>query len=153
MDCSPPGSSVHGISQLGYWSGLPFSSPGDLLDPGIEPTSPAWQKESLPLNNLTSWYYFYLDAKCSLKACINASQFLSLYASNWDRQEMFLKNLEDGKEAGLHIVFTLRSMQVLLYSSLMLSVCWYGTATSNCCCFIFLWILFQLPPLLGEMCV
>ena len=22
-----------------YWSGLPFSSPGDLLDPGIEPTS------------------------------------------------------------------------------------------------------------------
>ena len=24
-----------------YWSGLPFPSPGDLLDPGIEPTSPA----------------------------------------------------------------------------------------------------------------
>ena len=38
-DCSLPGSSVHGISQLGYWSELPFSSPGDLPDPGIEPTS------------------------------------------------------------------------------------------------------------------
>ena len=24
-----------------YWSGLPFPSPGDLLDPGIEPTFPA----------------------------------------------------------------------------------------------------------------
>ena len=24
-----------------YWSGLPFPSPGDFLDPGIEPTSPA----------------------------------------------------------------------------------------------------------------
>ena len=24
-----------------HWSGLPFSSPGDLLDPGIEPESPA----------------------------------------------------------------------------------------------------------------
>ena len=24
-----------------YWSGLPFPSPGDLPDPGIEPTSPA----------------------------------------------------------------------------------------------------------------
>jgi len=24
-----------------YWSGLPFPSPGDLFDPGIEPTSPA----------------------------------------------------------------------------------------------------------------
>ena len=29
MDCSPPGSSAHGI----------FPSPGDLPDPGIEPTS------------------------------------------------------------------------------------------------------------------
>ena len=24
-----------------YWSGLPFSSPGDLPDPGIKPVSPA----------------------------------------------------------------------------------------------------------------
>ena len=36
MDCSPWGSSVHGISQQGYWSGLPFSSPGDLPNPGIK---------------------------------------------------------------------------------------------------------------------
>ena len=43
MDCSPPGSSVHGIFQWEYWNGLPFSSPGDFLDPGIgiEPMSPA----------------------------------------------------------------------------------------------------------------
>ena len=39
MDCSPPGSSVHGILQAGYWSGLPRPPPGDLLDPGIKPTS------------------------------------------------------------------------------------------------------------------
>ena len=26
-----------------YWSGLPFSSPGNLPDPGIKPASPAWQ--------------------------------------------------------------------------------------------------------------
>ena len=31
-----------------YWSGLPFPSPGDLPDPGIEPGSPALQAESLP---------------------------------------------------------------------------------------------------------
>ena len=30
-----------------YWSGLPFSSPGDLPDPGIEPRSPALQADSL----------------------------------------------------------------------------------------------------------
>ena len=30
-----------GFSRQGYWSGLPFSSPGDLPDPEIEPGSPA----------------------------------------------------------------------------------------------------------------
>ena len=38
MDCSPPGSSV-GFPRQEYWSGLPFPSPGDLPDPGMEPTS------------------------------------------------------------------------------------------------------------------
>ena len=35
-----------------YWSGLPFPTPGDLPDPGMEPmslVSPDWQVESLPL--------------------------------------------------------------------------------------------------------
>ena len=30
-----------GFPRQAYWSGLPFPSPGDLPDPGIEPTSPA----------------------------------------------------------------------------------------------------------------
>ena len=30
-----------GFPRQGYWSGLPFPSPGDLSDPGIEPVSPA----------------------------------------------------------------------------------------------------------------
>ena len=37
MDCSLPGSSVHGISRQEYWSGLPLPSPGDLPNLGIEP--------------------------------------------------------------------------------------------------------------------
>ena len=40
MDGSPPGSSVQGISQHKYWSGLPFPSPGDLPNSGIESMSP-----------------------------------------------------------------------------------------------------------------
>ena len=32
-----------GFSRQEYSSGLPFLSPGDLLDPGIEPESSAWQ--------------------------------------------------------------------------------------------------------------
>ena len=39
MDCSPPGSSVHGFPRQENWSGLPFLSPVDLPDPGIEPVS------------------------------------------------------------------------------------------------------------------
>ena len=44
MDCSLPGSSVHGFSRQEYWSRLPFSSPVDLPKLGNEPmplTSPA----------------------------------------------------------------------------------------------------------------
>ena len=41
MDRSPSGSSVREILREEYWSGLPFPSPGDLPDPGIEPGSPA----------------------------------------------------------------------------------------------------------------
>ena len=37
-----------GFSRQEYWSGLPFPSLEDLLDPGIEPGSPALQADSLP---------------------------------------------------------------------------------------------------------
>ena len=36
------------FSRQEYWSGLPFPSPGDLPDPGIEPRSPALQADALP---------------------------------------------------------------------------------------------------------
>ena len=48
-----------GFPKQEYWSGLPFPSPGDLPDPGIEPISPAWQADSLPLSH---W-----EAHCLLK--------------------------------------------------------------------------------------
>ena len=36
-----------GFSWQEYWSELPFPSPGDLPDPGIEPESPAFQADTL----------------------------------------------------------------------------------------------------------
>ena len=36
-----------GFSRQEYQSGLPFPSPGDLSDPGIEPRSPTLQAEAL----------------------------------------------------------------------------------------------------------
>ena len=41
MNCSLPGSSIHGISRQKYWSGLPFPTPGDLSDPGFKTKSSA----------------------------------------------------------------------------------------------------------------
>ena len=37
-----------GFSRPEYWSGEPFSSPGDLPNPGVEPRSPTLQVDSLP---------------------------------------------------------------------------------------------------------
>ena len=36
------------FSRQEYWSGLPFPSPEDLRDPGVEPGPPALQADSLP---------------------------------------------------------------------------------------------------------
>ena len=38
-----------GFSRQEYWSRLPFPSPEDLSDPGIESRSPALQADSLPI--------------------------------------------------------------------------------------------------------
>ena len=36
------------FSRQEFWGGLPFPSPGDLPDPGIEPGSPTLRADSLP---------------------------------------------------------------------------------------------------------
>ena len=48
VDRSPPGSSVYAIFQARVLSGLPFPSPGNLPNAGIEPGSPALWADALP---------------------------------------------------------------------------------------------------------
>ena len=47
MDCSPLAPPSMEFSRQEYQSGLPFPSPGDLPDPGIEPGSPTIQAGAL----------------------------------------------------------------------------------------------------------
>ena len=47
-DCSPPGSSVHGILQVSILEWVALSSPEELPKPWIKPRSPALQADSLP---------------------------------------------------------------------------------------------------------
>ena len=48
MDYSPRLLCPWGFSRQEFWSGLPFPSPEDLLNSGIEPRSPALQADPLP---------------------------------------------------------------------------------------------------------
>ena len=78
MDCSLPGSSVHGTcpwdspwTRILEW--VPCPSSGDLPDPGIEPRSPALQADSLPSElpgePCTSTLFMCLVAQSCLTLC------------------------------------------------------------------------------------
>ena len=62
IDCSPPGSSVHGILQTRILQSVAFPPPGDLVSPEIEPHLLCllhWQGDSLPLQYLLHIYTHY----------------------------------------------------------------------------------------------
>ena len=52
-----------GFSRQGYWSGLPFPSPGALPNTRIEAGSPALQVDSLPLSHLGEAQHLWLGNK------------------------------------------------------------------------------------------
>ena len=64
-----------GFSRQEYWSGLPFPSPGDLLEQGIEPSSLALQAESLPFESpgkprlIKTISFTFVPNNCKLEHC------------------------------------------------------------------------------------
>ena len=54
MDCSMPGSSIHGISQARILKWVSISSSGDLPTQGLNPHLLHWQEASLQLSHLGS---------------------------------------------------------------------------------------------------
>ena len=59
------------FSRQKYWSGLPFTFPGDLPDSGIEPRSPALQADALP-----SEHYSMSSSNCCFLICIQEQKIL-----------------------------------------------------------------------------
>ena len=54
-----------GFSKQGYWSGLPFTPPGDLPGPGIEPASP--ETPALAggfFTTSTAWQVWHKEGLC-----------------------------------------------------------------------------------------
>ena len=98
MNCSPPGSSVHGFSRQEYWTGLPCLPPGDLPDPGIEPLSsvaPALKVNSLLLshrgspcdallNPIFRDFYLFILAAISFFIYLSCGMWDLFSCSMWD---------------------------------------------------------------------
>ena len=70
-DCGLPGSSVHGSLQGRILEWVPFPSPGDLPDPGIELKSPALQADSFVrcFQNQLTWGVSVGDTVPELSKC------------------------------------------------------------------------------------
>ena len=74
-----------GFSRQEYWSGLPFPSPGDIPDPGIEPRSPALQADALtseppgkPLRRNSKHWIYWAGIRC--KICASWSPYALGYS-------------------------------------------------------------------------
>ena len=68
-----------GFSRQKYWSRLPFPSPGDLPNPGVEPGSPALQADTL-----LSEPKVYFEEGSYLKMCIRKTEALSIGWRFWE---------------------------------------------------------------------
>ena len=66
--------------QQKYWSRLPFPSPGDLLDPGIKPTSLALVSNSWALSCQEAYQYCTSHCQTFAVQCLSHVQ---LFASSW----------------------------------------------------------------------
>ena len=86
MDCSPPGSSVHRISQARILEWVVISYSRDLPDPGTKPTymscaSCRWQEDSLSVYHLGSPTTLHL----STTSALNVSHIRSTWNLNLPR--------------------------------------------------------------------
>ena len=100
IDSSLPGSGSMGFSRQEYWSGLPFPSPRDLPNPGIEPRSPALQTDTLQseppgkprfkgvtIKISTSFFFFPEMDKLVLKFVWVARDY-KIAKTSWTKQKL-----------------------------------------------------------------
>ena len=79
MDCSPPGSSVHGISQARILEWVAISSSRDPPDPGMEPTSPTLQVVPCIAGILLHFFTGWATREAHFKVHLFQSVFLPLW--------------------------------------------------------------------------
>ena len=90
-----------GFSRQEHWSGLPFPSPKDLPDPGIEPRSPALQADALPpeppgkSSDVAKQPVSWTSAK-GIRTVVTVALLLLLLFSNLSKKRIGFRNLQRG---------------------------------------------------------
>ena len=98
-----------GFSRQEYWSGLPFASPGDLPNPGIEPKSPAFQADALTSEPLiivisSSWINPLIKIAGRNINKLRCTDDTTLMAeSKEELKRLFLKVKEESEKIGLKL--------------------------------------------------
>ena len=103
-----------GFSRREYWSGLLFSSPGDLPDPGVEPGYPALQADSLttelqgtPTKYICIGIYLYLIISIVYKLLKDWKLvcLIIFLESEEELKRLLMKLKEESETAGLKLNF------------------------------------------------
>ena len=93
MDCSLPGSSVHGISQARVLEWVPFPSPGDLPGSGIKPMSSAsadgFFAAEPPGKPLPYFSFIHYWNNILMILIISIFRLMSLYLNVWEASQLF----------------------------------------------------------------
>ena len=99
------------FSRQKYWNGLPFPSPGDLPDPGIEPRSPALQADSWPSESpgkpqlITSQilgYYLLEFSMMGIISLIFKPLFTAKSLPDCCRWDLYFAGVETEAQSDLH---------------------------------------------------
>ena len=81
-----------GFSRQEYWSGLPFSPPGDLPNPGVKSGSPTLQGDSLPWAPRKAQQWVILHSSYTWRTCAHAI-ILSARTQGLERAKLVYKSV------------------------------------------------------------
>ena len=100
MNCSPPGSSIHGIFKQEYWSGVPLPSPRKDTIKLILCYRPRNSSQSFWLKNsglcpVLLWHYHFLDSLCLCRKATRRCglKIISLQITSTEAKNSYHSNL------------------------------------------------------------